>query len=352
MIIKNAMIHGELRDIACRDGKFVPIEKAKGEEVIDAKGQRVIPGLIDIHTHGCCGYDALDADFEKMCQFYAERGTTAWYPTVSADSAENLKKVTEAETHYSGAQILGFHFEGPYLCKEYKGGMVEEYLRNPSIEEFEQFDNVKMITIAPELPGALEFIKHVSQKCIMSLGHTACSYETALEAIENGANCLTHTFNAMTPLSHRNPGVIGAGIEKQIYAQFICDGFHVAKPIILAGYRIFGPEKMILISDSVRCAQLPDGDYDQQGRMIFLRNGEIRLADGTICGSYVSLWDCVKKAVEFGIPFDDAVTMATRTPAELMNVKKGRIEYGWDADMLIIDDEMNIETVIIGGELF
>lgn len=352
MILKNAEIDGQQKDIAFEDGKIIDVAKAKENTSIDLKGKKVIPGLVDIHSHGCFGYDTMDANFEPMCRFYGEHGTTSWFPTTMTMSYESLKKVTESRTDFPGTNILGFHFEGPYISEKYKGGQNARYIQTPYLEDFRQFKNVKMITMAPEVAGAMDFIRNVSKDCVVSLGHTSCDYQTAVEAIGAGAMCLTHTFNAMPPLYHREPGPIGAAIDKDIYVQFICDGLHISRPVIIGAYRIFGPEKMILISDSVRCAYLPDGDYDVGGSTVHLRNKQIRLDNGTISGSCATLWDCVKKAVEFGIPFKDAVGMATRTPAELMGVKKGRLEPGWDADLLIIDDDMEINTVIIGGEVF
>ncbi len=352
MILENAIIGGQRKAIAFEAGKMIDVAEAKENTRIDLKGKRVIPGLVDIHSHGCAGYDTMDADFEPMCRFYAEHGTTSWFPTTMTMSYESLKRVTEAQTDFPGANILGLHFEGPYICEKYKGGQKAKYIQLPSLDKFRQFKNVKMITMAPEVEGGMEFIRRVSGDCVVSLGHTSCDYETAMRAIDAGARCLTHTFNAMPPLLHREPGPIGAAIDKDIYVQFICDGFHIARPVIIGAYRIFGPEKMVLISDSVRCAYLPDGDYDVGGTTVHLRNRQIRLDDGTISGSCATLWDCVKKAVAFGIPFEDAVRMATRTPAELMGVKKGRLEPGWDADLLIIDDDMEIHTVIINGNVF
>ena len=181
--------------------------------------------------------------------------------------------------------------------------------------------------------------------------HTDCDYETAICVIDNGAKCLTHTYNAMPTLHHRNPGPIGAAVEKHIYAQLICDGFHISKPVVLATYKIFGADRLTLISDSIRSAGLPDGEYESGGLKVFLKDGAARLADGTIAGSSATLFDCVKTAVKFGIPFDDAVKMASETPANMLGIKKGRIEKGYDADLLIVDDEINLKTVIIGGKV-
>ena len=352
MIIYNAEINGELKTVKLDGGKIVSVEPDTGRGDIDAGGNLLLPGLIDVHTHGCIGMDTMDADFEPMCRFYAEHGTTSFLPTTMTMGYDALERVTKAKTDFSGAEILGFHFEGPYISEKHKGAQNPAYIKKPSAEEFLRFKNVKMVTIAPESEGSAEFIRAVTPECIVSIGHTDCTYETALEAIESGASCLTHTYNAMPPFHHRNPGPIGAAFEKHIYAQIICDGFHISKPVVLATYKMFGADRMVLISDSIRSAGLPDGEYESGGLKVFLKDGAARLADGTIAGSSATLLDCVKKAVEFGIPLDDAVRMASRTPAELLGVKKGRIEPGYDADLLITDRKLNIKTVITAGKVF
>ena len=352
MIIYNAEINGELKTVKLKGGSIVSVEPDTGRGDIDAGGNLLLPGLIDVHTHGCIGMDTMDADFAPLCRFYAEHGTTSFLPTTMTMGYDALERVTKAKTDFPGAEILGFHFEGPYISEKHKGAQNPAYIKKPSAAEFSRFKNVKMVTIAPESEGSAEFIRAVTPECIVSIGHTDCTYETALEAIENGASCLTHTYNAMPPFHHRNPGPIGAAFEKHIYAQIICDGFHISKPVVLATYKMFGADRMVLISDSIRSAGLPDGEYESGGLKVFLKNGAARLADGTIAGSSATLLDCVKKAVEFGIPLDDAVRMASRTPAELLGVKKGRIEPGYDADLLITDRELNIKTVITAGKVF
>ncbi len=352
MLIYNADIGGKLKSVKISDGKIEKIAENTACGDFDAHGNRLISGLIDIHTHGCMGMDTMDADFEKMCKYYADHGTTAFLPTTMTMGYDALKKVTTAKTDFLGAKILGFHFEGPYISKKRKGAQNEQYIKNPSAEEFGQFENVKMVTLAPELEGAEDFIKQVSPYCAVSIGHTDCDYETAFNAIESGASCLTHIYNAMPPLHHRNPGPIGAAIEKNIYAQLICDGLHISKPVVLATYRAFTAGKLILISDSIRSAGLPDGIYDSGGLQVTLKNGVARLQDGTLAGSSAMLIDCVKTAVKFGIPFYDALKAASENPAKLLGLNKGRVAEGYDADLLIVDSEINIKTVIIGGKVY
>ncbi len=351
MIITNANVKGKLVSIEIENGVIKSIAENKANGDIDAKGMRVIPGMIDVHSHGCIGLDTMDADFEPMCKYLASKGTTSWLPTTMTMDYDSLLKVTNAKTDFEGTNILGFHFEGPYISPKYKGAQNEAFIKKPNLEEFKQFKNVKMITLAPEIEGSMEFIEKCG--CVVALGHTDCDYDTAIEAINHGANCLTHTYNAMAGIHHRKPGPIGAAVEKQIYAQLICDGFHIAKPVVLATYKMFGSDRMVIISDSIRPAGLEDGVYECGGLEVHLKDNAARLADGTIAGSTATLWMCVKKAVEFGIDFYEAVKMATETPAKLIGAEtKGKVEVGFDADLLIVDDNMDIKNVIIGGKEF
>lgn len=351
MIISNANVKGKLVSIVIENGTITEITDKVLAGDIDAKGRRVVPGMVEIHAHGCMGLDTMDANFEPMCEYLGGKGTTSWLPTTMTMDYESLKRVDEAKTDFPGTNILGFHFEGPYISYKQKGAQNEAYIKDPDLEGFKQFKNVKMITMAPELAGSMEFIEKCG--CVVAIGHTSCDYATAIEAIEHGANCLTHTYNAMPGLHHRNPGPIAAAFEKQIYAQLICDGFHISKPMVLATYKLFGSDRMVIISDAIRPAGLGDGIYDSGGLEVHMKDGAARLADGTIAGSTATLWQCVCKAVEFGIDFDEAVKMATETPSKLIGAdKKGRVEVGCDADLLIISDDMEIDNVIIGGEVF
>lgn len=355
MIIYNAKINNMLKAVKIKNGKIVEILNNQKSGDINANGFNLIPGLIDIHTHGCCGTDAMDGDFKNLCRFYAQNGTTSFLPTTMTMDKNSLSKVTEADTKFYGANILGFHFEGPYISKEYKGAQKEEYIKNPSVEEFNELNklnNIKMITVAPELKGSAEFIKEVSKNCIVSIGHTSCNYNEAVTAISLGAGCLTHIYNAMPEFCHRSPGPIGAAFTKKIYAQLICDGIHVLKPSVLATFKLFGSNKVILISDSIKPTGCKKGKFECGGLTVTLKNNIATLSNGTIAGSTSFLLNCVKKAIEFGVPFKYAVKAATENPAKLLKIKKGKIKEGFDADLLITDDNLNLKTVIINGEVF
>ncbi len=348
MLFKNADLNGEIVDIRTEGGKFAEIGKIDGKGV-DLKGLSVYPGLFDIHIHGCVGHDTMDGDaLEIMSDFLLKNGTTSYLPTTMTMGMEDIKRVCDVDlSEYP--TVAGFHAEGPYICKKYKGAQNEKYIKNPDIEEFRELKNVKMVTIAPELDGASEFIK----KCdaVVSVGHTEADYVCAAAAIDAGARCLTHTCNAMPPILHRAPGIIGAAIDKDIYAQVICDGLHIHRSVVKMLYRTFGADRMVLISDSMRAAGMPDGEYDLGGQPITVINGVAKTQDGAIAGSTSTLFRCVKKAIEFGIPKNDAFKMASETPARLMNMKKGRIEPGYDSEMLVLDGDMNLKYVLSGEKL-
>lgn len=353
MVIFNARLNNQLCSIEICDGKIAAIGANRSSGDIDAKGLRVIAGFIDVHTHGCGGYDTMQGDFAPLCKKYAEHGTTSVLPTTMTMDSDTLRRVTSLNTNYSGANILGFHLEGPYICHKYKGAQNEAYIRRADFDEFCTFKNAKMITLAPEAEGAYEFIeKAVASGCVVALGHSSATFDEADKAFTLGANSVSHLYNAMSPFHHRDTGIIGAAFMHRVYAQIICDGLHVSKPAFLTAYKMLGADRLTLISDSLCSAGMPDGEYMSGGLKVILKNREARLTDGTLAGSSCMLIDCVKKAVEFGVPFDDAVKMASETPAKLLGVNKGVVAAGYDADLLIVDDGLNLDTVIIGGEVF
>ncbi len=350
MIIKNALLKTGIADILIENGTIKGIGKFDGDNCLDASGKRVIPGLIDTHMHGFGGIDTADVKYNELSISLANNGTTSFLPTAMTLGFEDLLKITNADIKTDGAKILGFHLEGPYISAAKKGAQNEKYIVKPDAEQFKQFKNVLKITVAPEEDGVLEFIKNAG--CHVSIGHTCCDKATALKAIDAGADCLTHTFNAMPPLHHRDPGPIGAAIERNIYVEVIGDGMHVDKAVVLMLYKTFGSDRMIIISDTVRPAGLPDGKYDSGGLDVYLENGVITLGDGVIAGGSNCLLKNVKTVTEMGVDFYEAVKMATETPAKYLGVNKGVVAEGYDADLVILDDDFNAEHVIIGGRLF
>ena len=347
LVLKNCKIGEEITDITIKDGVILKVGKTDVDG-IEVGGKKVYPGLFDIHCHGVIGYDTMDGD--KLCEmseFLLSKGVTSWLPTTMTMDFESIKNASDIIPETNGSNILGFHMEGPYICKKFKGAQNEEFIKNPDLEEFNQLKNMKMVTIAPELEGSIDFIKGCG--AVVSLGHTDCTYDEAVDAMNNGASCLTHTFNAMPPLHHREPGPIGAAMDKNVYVQVICDGIHIHPAIIRMLYNMFGKDRMILISDAMRATGLSDGEYEFGGQKIIVKDKIARTESGALAGSTSTLMDCVKKAIEFGIPEEDAFYMATATPAQLMNVKKGQIKPGFDADLIVLSDEGEFSLTILDG---
>ena len=336
-------------------------------EIIDCNGKYIVPGLVDIHTHGCVGYDSADCteieEMRLMRNYYAQNGVTTYLATIATSSVSDTEKaisfLTDAQNDLYGANIGGIHLEGPYFSYSKKGAQNPDFLRMPDINEFEKLNslskqNIKLVSVAPELDNAFDFINHVSEKSTVSIGHTEADYECADKAIDCGASVMTHTFNGMLPLHHRNPGAVGAALDRGIFCEFICDGFHINEAVIRIAYKILGDDRMLFISDSLRAAGMQDGKYSLAGLTFIVDGGKARLEYGTIAGSTCTLFDCVKNAISFGIPAESAFKMASLTPAKACKIDNlcGSISVGKRADLLILDSEFNIEKIIIRGELY
>lgn len=349
-VFKNVKIYGRTTDITVERGVITSLDKTQNNGT-DCSGLSAYPGLIDIHIHGCGGWDVMDGDkLAQMSELLASKGITAWLPTTMTAPHEKLVEITNQNTQTeNGAMICGFHLEGPYLSREYAGAQAPEYMCPPDIKKYREYKNVKLITIAPELEGSNDFIK----KCgaVVSLGHTGCSYSQACDSFDSGAVCITHAFNAMAPFRHREPALIGAGMDKRAYVQVICDGEHLHPAAVRMLYRTFGAERMILISDGMRAVGMPDGEYELGGRQVFVKNKKAVDKNGTIAGSAVFLSDCVKKAVEFGIGKKDAIKMAAENPAKMMGLKKGKIDLGYDCDLVLCDDEGRLIYTVSQGKI-
>lgn len=351
-VYKNCLLAGEITDITVQGGKIAAIGKtaAAGR---DMNGAKVRAGLFDIHAHGCLGFDTMEGHLEEMGRALAARGITAWLPTTMTMPAEEIRKATATLPVCDGARVRGFHLEGPCLAESRKGAQNAAFLRSPEEEDFSAYHHVRLVTLAPELPGAVARIRSLkAQGIAVALGHTDADYETALAAFRAGADCLTHTFNAMPPFSHRAPGPVGAAITANGYVQVISDGFHLHPTVVLALYRIFGPDRMILISDMMRATGLADGTFSFGGQEVRVKNGAALLADGTIAGSTTFLSDCVKRAVRFGIPEEDAYKMASETPARMLGIPAGRLLPGYDADFFFEDSDGELLLTVIDGKPF
>ena len=367
MILKNGTVLNEHFDFVNEDlmldGSIISKSSSDGE-VTDCTGCYIVPGLIDIHTHGAMGFDNMDTSFsavDTISEFMAKNGVTTYLPTLITQSRENMKKsaanIGAAEKRgVCGAKIGGIYMEGPYFSVKHKGAQNEEYLRKPSVTEFDEINAasgnlIKIIAIAPELEGAAEFIREKRGRVKISIGHTDADYETAKSAIDCGVTGITHIFNGMRGFHHREPNVIGAAVDSGVLCECICDGFHISPTGIRFLYKAVGGDRMVLISDSLRAAGMADGEYELGGQKFFVSDGRAKLSDGTIAGSTARLSECVKKAVEFGLPINTAFKAATLNPAKAagLDAEIGSIKIGKKADLLILNKDLSIKSVIING---
>lgn len=374
--MKNVIINGKViledsikeLNVFFEDGKITEVSDRTptDESVIDAEGLYVAPGMIDVHTHGRNGSDTMYATFKDLNNISVSElktGVTSFLPTTMTMPAEDIKKAIAAgydnKDKVEGAKILGMHLEGPFFSVKYKGAQPEECMIAPTIENYLSFagehpDFVKKISLAPEIEGAVDLIKYLrEQNVVVSMGHTDATYEEAVKAIEAGATSGTHTYNAMTPLKHREPGVVGAVmLHDEVYAELILDGVHVSFPAAKILAKMKGADKLILITDSLEAAMLPDGVYELGNQKVYVKDGQARLKEGNLAGSTANLNQCVRNAYKhLDLPLYEAIGFATKNPADHLGLKDyGRIKEGCVADMIFIDDDININRVILNGE--
>ena len=380
MIIKNGNIFGE-------DGRFhkgyirvegmyiKELDREEGPEdlvleeqetVLDAQGLYVIPGLVDIHMHGCAGYDFCDGTpeaFEEIARYEAENGVTSIVPATMTLPKERLTQIIEAAGKYMSADstvIKGITMEGPFISEEKKGAQDAQYIASPDKELLAELQKlsqgrIRQVTVAPEVDGAAEFIGEVSGEMVVSVAHTAADYQQTMAAFEKGANHVTHLFNAMPPLNHREPGVIGAALDyKDVFVELICDGEHVHPAVVRAAFQMFGADRICMISDSMRATGMPAGKYSLGGQPVWVKDGRAVLENGNLAASVCTLYDCLRKAVlKMGIPLEDAVKACTTTPAKSLNLHEdcGRLAVGYSADMLLLDADLKKKYVLKSGKL-
>lgn len=374
MFYKNARIFAS--DFQFHTGAFEVVDGVFGEvlpqnvpeDAIDLHGATVIPGLVDVHSHGNSGADFSDGDYEglkKMAAYYARCGVTSFAPAsmtlpydVLSAAFATAKQLTE-ETPDGCARLMGIQMEGPYFSYKKRGAQNPDYLKEPDFEGFRKLYEdcgglVRIVDVAPELPGAAEFVAKAKELCTVSIAHTDSDYDHAKAAIDAGVTHLTHLYNAMPGIHHRNPGVIPAAVENpNVRAEIICDGQHIHPASVRLAFTMFGPERMILVSDSGRCAGLPDGSQFQLGGQdCWLRDGVARLADGTIACSAANLWQCLCNVISWGIPEETAIRAASYNPACAIGAdsKIGSIETGKLADFLVCSSDYSSKRVFLGGK--
>ncbi len=338
-------------------------------EVIEAKDKFIVPGYIDIHIHGGGGSDVMDGDYEAVNQIaitHSRFGTTAFLPTTMTMSKDkiirSLRSICKAaKKGTAGAEILGIHMEGPYINPEKKGAQKEEDIKKISVEEFLEFNQasgnlIRLVTIAPEMPGAIDLIKYLyKQGIIASVGHSNATYVQTRAGIQAGLSHVTHTFNAMRGLHHREPGVVGAALTSpELTVEVIADGIHIHPIVLKILTKIKDGEKIVLITDAMRAAGLKEGTYDLGGQEVIVTKGQARLKDRTLAGSVLTMDKAVKNMVtKVGIPLPKAIQMASFNPAKSIGVddKKGSLEPGKDADIVILNKNLEAELTMVAGKI-
>ena len=375
MLLKNAKVVNHNFDVIDADitvcgEKIEKISMPGAEsdkEVYDCSGCTIIPGFIDQHIHGCGGGDVEEATpeaLEAMSSTLVRHGVTSFCPTTMTLAEQDIARILSnvkmcMESGLSGAYPHGVNMEGPFISMKKKGAQNGSYVRNPDVMEFKRLYDacggiIKLVDIAAECDGADAFIQEVSQYCTVSLAHTSADYKTAVDAFKKGITQVTHMFNAMSGLTHREPGVVGAVLESdRVRAEIICDGFHIHPAVLKIAFRALGEDRTIIISDSMRAADCADGDFNMGGQLVFVRDGKALLADGTIAASTSNIHQEFKNLIELGVPFRQAVKSSSINPARQIGVDAvtGSIQEGKLADLVVLDKDLNIKMVLVKGKI-
>ncbi len=377
MIIKNALVYTtnhifEEKDILVNGERIIDIRERRDvqktdETVIDAEGLYMIPGLVDIHFHGAVGYDfcnSSDEELRKIAEYEAENGILAICPATMSYNEEILSAIMDKATRYqerTGAELVGINMEGPFINIEKAGAQNPEYIMAADAEMFQRLQKrsggrIKLIDIAPETRGAMKFIEECRGQVKISLAHNCCDYEMAREAFLKGACHVTHLYNAMPGINHREPGPIIAALEAGAEVELIADGIHVHPAMVRTTFRMFGAERVILISDSMEATGLLDGDYQLGGQKVTVKGKKAVLTGkpDVIAGSVTNLFECMRNCVQnMGIPIEMAVQAATENPARSIGVEGdyGRIACGNYANLLLLDKNLQIQKIIQKGSL-
>ena len=354
----------------CTDGEVIA-GVSGNSQVLDAEGCYVIPGLVDVHFHGCVGEDFSDATpegLQRMADYELSRGVTYICPAGMTLPEDQLTAIcANAAAHKAkdagGAELAGLHLEGPFLCEAKKGAQNGAFLHDPDIDMLRRLQKaaqglVKLVTVAPEQPGAGDFIRGATADGItVSIGHTTADYETACAAMEAGASHCTHLFNAMPGFTHRAPGVVGAAFDHPaVRVELICDGIHIHPCVVRSVFRLFGAERVVLISDSLRATGMPDGQYPFGGQEIEVHGNRATMLGHpeTLAGSVTDLMGCLRQAVSFGIPLADAVRAASYNPACAIGIdgRCGTLDQGKEASLVLLDQkDLSLRAVVFRGEL-
>ena len=371
MILKNALLYTPEHtfvpgDLAIRDGRITAdLTPQPGEEVIDAGGLYALPGLTDIHFHGAMGHDFCDASEEAiqaLADFEASKGILAICPATMTFSEEILNGIMDAAAAHKnvrGADLVGINMEGPFISPNKVGAQNPLYLHGPDVGMFRRLQKrsgglIKLVDIAPEVEGALDFIAQCKDEVRLSIAHTCTDYDTAIQAFDAGVTHMTHLYNAMPGITHREPGPIIAALEKKAEVELITDGVHIHPAMVRFTFNTFGDDHVILVADSMMACGLPDGQYSLGGQAVTVTGPRATLTEhpGVIAGSATCLYDCMKRAVlDMGVPLESAVRAASENPAKSIGLEAdyGSLAPGRYGNIILADKALNIQSVIQKG---
>jgi N-acetylglucosamine-6-phosphate deacetylase len=378
LFIKNGTVFtdGAFKEanVTIKGGKVISLEKGNTDLLpeLDASGKRVIPGFIDIHTHGADGVDinhAKTQDIAKISSFFASQGTTGWLASIVTDAEENTlwcinqikDAISEPKNGVAGAQLLGIHLEGPFLDPQFRGSMAEHLLKKGDPDLFKKYyeaaeGTIKYVTVSPEVEGVMELIKEMKKLgIVVAMGHSGADYDTSMFAIKNGVTCVTHTFNGMKLLHQHFPAIAGAALESDVFCEAICDGRHLHPAVVRLLLKTKGLDRVVAVTDCIVATGLPDGEYYLGVNKVKVTDGDAKLvSDGTRAGSTLTMVKAFKNLVEFtDRNLEELIPLLTINPATAMNIndRKGTIEVGKDADIVLLDDNLDVDTTIVCGNI-
>lgn len=369
MVIQNARVYGpdhqfRQRDLVIREGRIAEGPPMAGEETLDAQGLLALPGLVDIHFHGAVGHDFCDADeagLQAIADFEAGRGVLAICPATMTYTEEILGGIMDTAARHKngrGADLVGINMEGPFISPRKIGAQNPAYIQGADAGMFRRLQArsgglIKLVDVAPEEPGALDFIRDCHRETLISLAHTCAGYQDAKAAFEAGAGHVTHLYNAMPGISHREPGPIIAALEAGAEAELIADGVHIHPAMVRFTFRVFGDDRVILISDSMMACGLPDGQYSLGGQDVTVTGSKAVLTEHpeTIAGSATCLYDCMRRAVDMGVPLESAIRAASENPARSIGVEQdyGSLAPGRWGNVILADEHLEIRKILQKG---